>query len=202
MSDLRRIVTTGGLSPPDYDDHGIGKAVVLVHGRSMDRASWTNQRATLLAAGYRVITYGRRDEEESIAGDIHTRAADLSALVDRLALHDFALVGHADGTLDIVRYFSRYGSIGVSKVAFITSTLPVLPENSAQADVSDDLGAIDVPTLVLHGEDDPVLPVEQTAIALARRIRGARLVIIEGGGHDIISTHAGRVNQELVAFLR
>jgi pimeloyl-ACP methyl ester carboxylesterase len=202
MMDLHLTSTTGGSSPHVYEDHGIGKAVILVPDQSMHGASWANQTEALLAAGYRVITYARRNAGESILQDIGTRAADLQVLIDILMLHDFALVGHSEGTGDIARYFARYGSLGVSKVALIASTLSSIPIIDSPTECSKEIDAIEVSTLIVHGDDDQISPVEQTAIPLAKRIRGSRLVIIEGGGHNIISTHAGRVNHELVAFLR
>ena len=46
------------------------------------------------------------------------------------------------------------------------------------------LGQIDVPTLVVHGTDDPVVPYGN-ALVLVREIRGARLLTLEGAGHDL-----------------
>jgi non-heme chloroperoxidase len=64
------------------------------------------------------------------------------------------------------------------------------------------LPRVDVPTLILHGDADRILPYQATAVPLSRSIKGARLVMIEGGPHGIAWTHADRVNSELVSFLR
>ncbi len=64
------------------------------------------------------------------------------------------------------------------------------------------LSRVDVPTLIIHGDADRILPITATAIPLSKRIKGARLVVVEGGPHGIAWTHADRVNRELVDFVR
>jgi non-heme chloroperoxidase len=64
------------------------------------------------------------------------------------------------------------------------------------------LTRVDVPTLIIHGDADRILPFQATAVPLSRGIKGARLVTIEGGPHGIAWTHADKVNSELVGFLR
>jgi non-heme chloroperoxidase len=68
-------------------------------------------------------------------------------------------------------------------------------------DFRKDLSRIDVPTLIIHGGADRILPIAATGIPLSKGIRGARLVVVEGGPHGIIWTHAEQVNVELVKFL-
>lgn len=63
------------------------------------------------------------------------------------------------------------------------------------------LPRIDVPSLIIHGDADRILPINATAIPLSRAIKGARLAVIEGGPHGILWTHASEVNRELVDFL-
>jgi non-heme chloroperoxidase len=69
-------------------------------------------------------------------------------------------------------------------------------------DFRTDLSSIDVPTLVIHGDADRILPIAATGIPLSKCIKGARFVVVEGGPHGLIWTHAERVNTELVNFLR
>ena len=68
-------------------------------------------------------------------------------------------------------------------------------------DFRKDVARIDVPTLILHGDADRILPIAATAIPLSKLIPGARLVTVEGGPHGITWTHAAKVNTELVNFL-
>jgi pimeloyl-ACP methyl ester carboxylesterase len=67
-------------------------------------------------------------------------------------------------------------------------------------DVSQELGAIAAPTLVIHGDQDRVVPVENGRL-LAGRIPGAELHILEGGGHLVFIEQADRFNQLVLDFL-
>ncbi|KPI12839.1 Chloride peroxidase [Actinobacteria bacterium OV450] len=64
-----------------------------------------------------------------------------------------------------------------------------------------DLPRIDVPTLIIHGDADRTLPIEATAIPLAKSITGAEFVTVPGGPHGLLLTHAAEVNAALLAFL-
>jgi len=68
-------------------------------------------------------------------------------------------------------------------------------------DFRKDLTRIDVPTLVLHGDADRIVPITASGLRTAKLIKGARLVVVKDGPHCIIWTHADEVNRELVAFL-
>jgi non-heme chloroperoxidase len=68
-------------------------------------------------------------------------------------------------------------------------------------DFRGDLPRIDVPVLVMQGSQDRILPPEATGDRLPALIRDVRRVVIEGGPHAIIWTHAGQVNQALLDFL-
>ncbi len=72
----------------------------------------------------------------------------------------------------------------------------------SETDFSDDLKQFDVPTLVLHGEDDQIVPVHDSARKSARMIEGATEVYYPGAPHGITATHQDDVNAELLRFLR
>jgi non-heme chloroperoxidase len=72
----------------------------------------------------------------------------------------------------------------------------------SETDFTEDLKKFDVPTLVLHGEDDQIVPVKDTAVKSARLIKGAKAVYYPGAPHGIPTTHQDQVNAELLAFLR
>jgi non-heme chloroperoxidase len=69
------------------------------------------------------------------------------------------------------------------------------------SDFRKDLARIDVPTLVMQGDADRILPIAATGLRTAKLIKGARLVVVEGGPHCITWTHPETVNRELLAFL-
>lgn len=69
-------------------------------------------------------------------------------------------------------------------------------------DFRDDLISIDVPVLVIHGDADRIVPFAASGKRTHELVRGSRLVVVEGGPHGITWTHAGRVNRELLDFLK
>ena len=80
-----------------------------------------------------------------------------------------------------------------------TASLACVP--TWHEDFRDDLAKIDVPTLVMHGDADRILPITAAGIRTAKLIRGARLLVIKDGPHCIPWTHAEEVNAELLKFL-
>jgi non-heme chloroperoxidase len=68
-------------------------------------------------------------------------------------------------------------------------------------DFRKDLARIEVPTLVIHGDADRILPIAATGIRSHQAIKGSHLVVVGGGPHGLIWTHADNVNHELLQFL-
>ena len=69
-------------------------------------------------------------------------------------------------------------------------------------DFRKDLARIDVPTLIIHGDADRILPIDATGRRLHEAIKGSQYVEIKDGPHGIIWTHSEEVNRELLAFSR
>ncbi|MDA4123581.1 MAG: alpha/beta hydrolase [Thaumarchaeota archaeon] len=72
----------------------------------------------------------------------------------------------------------------------------------SETDFTEDLKKIDVPTLVLHGDDDQIVPIADSAMLSSKLIKGATLKIIPGGPHGMCSTLKDMINAELLAFLQ
>lgn len=72
----------------------------------------------------------------------------------------------------------------------------------SETDFTEDLKKFDVPTLVLHGEDDQIVPVRDSARKSAKLIKGARDIYYPGAPHGITATHQDQVNADLLAFIR
>jgi pimeloyl-ACP methyl ester carboxylesterase len=68
-------------------------------------------------------------------------------------------------------------------------------------DFRKDLARVDVPTLVIHGDADRIVPIGAAGQRTAKLVKGARLAVVKGGPHCITWTHAEEVNRELVNFL-
>lgn len=91
-------------------------------------------------------------------------------------------------------------SWNVAAGASAKATLDCVP--SWLTDFRNDLPRIDVPTLIIHGDADRLLPLEATAARLPQLIKDSRLVVIPDGPHAINWTHADQVNPVLLDFLK
>jgi non-heme chloroperoxidase len=90
-------------------------------------------------------------------------------------------------------------SWNVAAGASATASLACVP--TWHEDFRADLDRINVPTLVIHGDADRILPIGASGLRTAKLIKGARLSVVKGGPHAITWTHAEEVNKELVNFL-
>lgn len=72
----------------------------------------------------------------------------------------------------------------------------------SETDQTEDLKMFDVPTLVLHGEDDQIVPIKDSAKKSARLIKGAKEIYYPGAPHGLTSTHQDRVNKDLLDFIK
>ena len=72
----------------------------------------------------------------------------------------------------------------------------------SETDFTEDLKKFDVPALVLHGEDDQIVPVKDSAKKSAKLIKGAKEIYYPGAPHGITATHQDQVNFDLLEFLR
>jgi non-heme chloroperoxidase len=69
-------------------------------------------------------------------------------------------------------------------------------------DFREDLKWFNVPTLIIHGDDDQVVPIDVGGRMSAKQIKGAKLIVYPGAPHGLTETHKDRVNQDLLAFLQ
>lgn len=258
-----------------YDDYGIGKPVVLIHGWPLSGRSWENQVPALVNAGYRVITYDRRgfgDSSQPWGGyDYDTLAADLNTLLEHLDLSEVSLVGFSMGGGEVVRYISTYGTDRIAKAVLAAAVPPFLYKSSGNSegalddaaiegllagvsndriaflddfttnfftagndlmvsqaqrgyardiaafaspkgtadcitafshtDFGNDLTKITIPTLVIHGDADAIVPFPASGQRSHDAIRGSELVLIKGGPHGINASHPQEFNDALLTFL-
>ena len=259
-----------------YEDHGVGKPVVMIHGFPLNGHSWERQVPVLLKAGYRVITYDRRgfgqSSQPSSGYDYETFTEDLNKIMTQLDLRDATLVGFSMGTGEVTRYLSKYGSERVEKAVFMGVIAPFLlktkdnPEGVDQSvfdgikklivadrfayltkffadfynydvyggkrvsdqaiqanwnvaagasaigtlncvdtwltDFRKDLPRINVPSLLIHGDADRILPYPATALRFSKEVKNIQFVTIAGGPHNIAWTHFEEVNRALLDFVQ
>jgi non-heme chloroperoxidase len=72
----------------------------------------------------------------------------------------------------------------------------------SETDLTADLKKFDVPTLVLHGDDDQIVPIADSALLSSKLIKNAQLKIYKGAPHGLCSTHKHQVNEDLLAFFK
>src|ERR1019366_4866687 len=198
-----------------YEDHGSGQPVVLIHGYPLDGHSWERQARVLLGAGYRVIAYDRRgfgrSSQPVIGYDYDTFAADLNAVFE-----DQEAQVIKDRYVYFKQFFDNFYNVDKLAPERISDQAWQASFNVAAAaspyasyacidswltDFRDDLPKIDVPTLVVHGTEDRILPYEATAKRLPGLIKDLTLVTVDGGPHNIGWTHPDQVNAALLEFL-
>src|SRR5262245_18948893 len=99
-------------------------------------------------------------------------------------------------------------SEGVRESFWLQSTMCGFPgayfcvKAFSETDLTEDLKKIDVPTLIIHGDDDQIVPIDYSARLSAKIIKGATLRVIAGAQHGICTTHKDLINAELLAFFK
>ncbi|MFP4893723.1 alpha/beta fold hydrolase [Paraburkholderia sp. EG304] len=72
----------------------------------------------------------------------------------------------------------------------------------SETDFTEDLKKIDVPTLIIHGEDDQIVPIDAAGRASAKLIRNSKLIVYPGAPHGLTDTHKEKFNADLLAFIQ
>jgi len=72
----------------------------------------------------------------------------------------------------------------------------------SETDLTEDLAKFDIPTLILHGDDDQIVPIAASAMLSSKLVKGAVLKVYAGAPHGMCTTMKDRVNAELLAFLQ
>jgi non-heme chloroperoxidase len=113
-----------------YNDWGQGKPVVLVHGWPLSSDMWEYQIPQLVSRGLRCIVYDRRGfgrSSQPWSGyDYDTLTADLTALLDKLDLHEATLIGFSMGGGEVVRYLAKHGTRRIARAILVSAVTPYL----------------------------------------------------------------------------
>lgn len=72
----------------------------------------------------------------------------------------------------------------------------------SETDFTEDLKKFDIPTLLIHGDDDQIVPIATTSMVAVKLIRNAALKIYAGGSHGLGETHKEKLNADLLAFIK
>lgn len=72
----------------------------------------------------------------------------------------------------------------------------------SETDFTQDLEKFDVPTLIIHGDDDQVVPIDAAGRASAKIVANAKLIVYSGAPHGLTDTHKNRLDDDLLEFLQ
>lgn len=72
----------------------------------------------------------------------------------------------------------------------------------SETDFTEDLKKFNVPTLVVHGDDDQVVPIGASALMSSKLIKNAKLIVYPGAPHGLTDTHKDKLNADLLAFAK
>ncbi len=72
----------------------------------------------------------------------------------------------------------------------------------SETDLTEDLKKIDVPTLIIHGDDDQIVPIKASAMLSSKLVKGATLKVYPGAPHGLATTHKDQLNEDLLAFIK
>ncbi|MFG6687042.1 alpha/beta fold hydrolase [Mariniflexile sp. HNIBRBA6329] len=260
-----------------FKDYGTGQPVILIHGWPLSHKSWEQQIWAVVQAGYRCIAYDRRgfgsSSEPWDGYDYSTLAADLHEIITQLELKDVVLVGFSMGGGEVVRYCTDFGTENISKIALISSIIPLVaqkvdnpdgvPQSKldtilhaletdrvgflkdfhkkfynfvdgplenivskaqldydwsiaahaspratiqaarawAETDFRPELAHVTVPCLIVHGDEDQIVPIATAGDQAAKGIENSEYHIIKGGPHGLNITHKHKLNKLLIDFL-
>jgi pimeloyl-ACP methyl ester carboxylesterase len=112
-------------------------------------------------------------------------------------LKNFYSVGGADGKLVSERVIQAHWTvaIGASPIATVACV------DAWIEDFRKDIDRNDLPTMIIHGDDDRILPADVTSRRQVKMIKQVKFIEIKGGSHGLLWTHAEEINTELVKFL-
>ena len=166
---------------------------------------------------------------------MHTYAADLAELVQKLDLQNAVHAVHSTGGGEVARYIAHYGTKRVAKAVLIASVPPLMVKTAAnlggtpisvfdenragvvadraqffkdfslpfsETDQTEDLKKFNVPTLIIQGDDDQVVPFAHASLLQSKLIKGATLKVYKGAPHGLCTTQKENVNANLLAFLK
>lgn len=75
-------------------------------------------------------------------------------------------------------------------------------EAFSETDFTEDLKKFDVPTLIIHGDDDQIVPIDAAGRASAKLVKNSKLIVYPGAPHGLTDTHKEKLNADLLAFIK
>lgn len=175
---------------------GGGEVVRYVGTYGADRVA-----KAVLAAAVPPYLYKTEDNPDGALDDAAIAGFQAGVTTDRLAfLDEFTTNFFSAGNELKVSQAQREYARDIAEFASPKATLDCITA-FGRTDFRADLEKLTVPTLVLHGDSDAIVPFEASGKRSAEAIAGSKLVVIKGGPHGINASHATEFNQALLEFL-
>jgi pimeloyl-ACP methyl ester carboxylesterase len=176
---------------------GGGEVVRYIATHGADRVARAVLVATALPYRYKADDNPEGDADDALIAQFQEVVKN-----DRLAfLEGFVQTWFGTGPqADLVSQAQRSYLLQIAAFASPKGTLDCLA-SITRTDFRGDLENVTVPTLLIHGDSDAGVPLEVTAKRSHEAIAGSELVVIEGGAHGLVVTHAEEVNRALLDFL-
>jgi non-heme chloroperoxidase len=167
--------------------------------------------------GYRVIAHDRRGHGRSTqtatGNDMDTCAADVAQFAAHLDLRDAIRVGHSTGGGEVARYVARHAQGRVASIRAWSTTGGgrewwVAPRHTTIASrrsprpTTEDLQDLKVPVLSMHGDDDQIVAIADSALLSAKQVKNGTLKVHQGYPHGMCTIHPDVINADLFAFIK
>jgi pimeloyl-ACP methyl ester carboxylesterase len=110
-------------------------------------------------------------------------------------------------------FLASHGYRCIARAVLVGAVTPLMLQTAAnpgglpieafsETNFTDDLEKFNVPTLIIHGDDDQIVPIGASAHVASTLVKNATLKVYPGGSHGLADTHKDQLNADLVAFLR
>lgn len=196
--DLRALITHLGLQDVTLVGFSMGGGEIA---RYLGRYGSAGLRKAVIIGGVPPFLLKTADNPEGVDGSVF-EGIKKAAAADRYAFFtDFFKNFYNTDKLLGTRVSEQVVQASWNVAAGASATASVACVPTWHEDFRQDLTRVDIPLLVMHGDEDRIVPLAAAGQRTAKLVKGARLVVIKGGPHCITWTHADEVNAELTRFL-